>query len=33
LKVKTNLRFRLAPEAPGTLERYTLKAKRFKDLR
>jgi phenylacetate-CoA ligase len=33
LKVKTNLRFRLAPEAPGALERYTLKAKRFKDLR
>ena len=33
LKVKTNLRFRLAPEAPGALERYTLKATRFKDLR
>jgi phenylacetate-CoA ligase len=33
LKVKTNLRFRLAPEMPGALERYTLKAKRFKDLR
>jgi phenylacetate-CoA ligase len=33
LKVKTNLRFRLVPEARGTLERYTLKAKRFKDFR
>jgi phenylacetate-CoA ligase len=33
LKVKTNLRFRLIPEPPGTLERYTLKARRFKDLR
>ena len=33
LKVKTNLRFQLLPEKPGLLERYTLKAKRFKDLR
>lgn len=33
LKVKTNLRFQLLPEAPGILKRYTLKAKRFKDLR
>jgi phenylacetate-CoA ligase len=33
LKIKTNLRFRLVPEPQGTLERYTLKAKRFKDLR
>jgi phenylacetate-CoA ligase len=33
LKIKTNLRFRLAPEPPGTLTRYTLKARRFKDLR
>jgi phenylacetate-CoA ligase len=33
LKIKTNLRFRLAPEPQGTLERYTLKAKRFRDLR
>jgi phenylacetate-CoA ligase len=33
LKVKTNLRFRMLPEAPGRLQRYTLKAKRFKDLR
>jgi phenylacetate-CoA ligase len=33
LKVKTNLRFQLMPEQPGVLKRYTLKAKRFKDLR
>ena len=33
LKVKTNLRFNLQPVQEGELERYTLKAKRFKDLR
>ena len=33
LKVKTNLRFHLAPVAPGELPRYSLKAKRFRDLR
>lgn len=33
LKVKTNLRFRLQPVNYGALTRYTLKAKRFKDLR
>lgn len=33
LKIKTNLRFQLVYEPPGTLARYTLKAKRFKDLR
>jgi phenylacetate-CoA ligase len=33
LKVKTNLRFQLLPEQPGVLKRYTLKAKRFRDLR
>ena len=33
LKVKTNLRFQLLPEQPCVLKRYTLKAKRFKDLR
>ncbi|MEJ2639506.1 MAG: AMP-binding protein [Desulfosarcinaceae bacterium] len=33
LKIKTNLRFRLVYEPPGTLKRYTMKAKRFKDLR
>ncbi len=33
LKTRTNLRFQLVPEPPGTLKRYTLKAKRFKDLR
>jgi phenylacetate-CoA ligase len=33
LKVRTNLRFKLLPASPGTLERYSLKAKRFKDLR
>jgi phenylacetate-CoA ligase len=33
LKIKTNLRFLVAPVKPGTLPRYTLKSKRFKDLR
>ncbi len=33
LKVKTNLRFRPQPVNYGDLARYTLKAKRFKDLR
>ena len=33
LKVKTNLRFNVKSEKPGALPRYTLKAKRFKDLR
>ncbi len=33
LKTKTNLRFRIEQAAPGALPRYTLKAKRFKDLR
>lgn len=33
LKMKTNLRFRLQPVPPGQLPRYTLKSKRFKDLR
>jgi phenylacetate-CoA ligase len=33
LKVRTNLRFDLRPVAYGDLARYTLKAKRFKDLR
>jgi phenylacetate-CoA ligase len=33
LKIRTNLRFRIAEAPPGTLPRYTLKAKRFKDLR
>jgi phenylacetate-CoA ligase len=33
LKVKTNLRFNVKIEKPGELPRYTLKAKRFKDLR
>lgn len=33
LKIKTNLRFRLTPVKPGELPRYSLKAKRFKDLR
>ena len=33
LKVKTNLRFNLQPAKVGELARYTLKAKRFKDLR
>ena len=33
LKVKTNLRFHLIPMKPGELPHYSLKAKRFKDLR
>mgnify|MGYP003889849033 CR=1 FL=1 len=33
LKIKTNLRFTINPVSPGELPRYTLKAKRFKDLR
>ena len=33
LKVKTNLRFNIEFMKPGELPRYTLKAKRFKDLR
>jgi phenylacetate-CoA ligase len=33
LKMKTNLRFLIRPVKPGTLPRYTLKSKRFKDLR
>jgi phenylacetate-CoA ligase len=33
LKIKTNLRFVVMPVKPGTLRRYTLKSKRFKDLR
>ena len=33
LKAKTNLRFELEFCKPGKLPRYTLKAKRFKDLR
>ena len=33
LKAKTNLRFDLEWIKPGGLPRYTLKAKRFKDLR
>ena len=33
LKSKTNLRFRIEQAPPGALPRYTLKAKRFKDLR
>ena len=33
LKVKTNLRFSIEFTKPGELPRYTLKAKRFKDLR
>lgn len=33
LKIKTNLRFRIDLVAPGELPRYTLKSKRFKDLR
>jgi phenylacetate-CoA ligase len=33
LKTKTNLRFRIEMVAPGGLPRYTLKSKRFKDLR
>ncbi len=33
LKTKTNLRFNVVPVNPGKLPRYTLKSKRFKDLR
>ena len=33
LKIKTNLTFRLVPVKEGSLPRYDLKAKRFKDLR
>ncbi len=33
LKVRTNLRFNLQPVKYRDLPRYTLKAKRFKDLR
>ena len=33
LKMKTNLRFLVTLVRPGTLPRYTLKSKRFKDLR
>ncbi len=33
LKMKTNLRFNIKPTRPGELPRYTLKSKRFKDLR
>jgi phenylacetate-CoA ligase len=33
LKVRTNLRFNLQPVKYGDLPRYTLKAKRFKDIR
>ena len=33
LKVKTNLRFNIEIAKPGALPRYTLKARRFKDLR
>jgi len=33
LKVKTNLRFTITFAQPGELPRYTLKSKRFKDLR
>ena len=33
LKIKTNLSFHVIIEPPGSLPRYTLKAKRFKDLR
>lgn len=33
LKVKTNLRFQLLPAGTGELPRYSLKARRFKDLR
>jgi phenylacetate-CoA ligase len=33
LKIATNLSFHVAMEPPGSLPRYTLKAKRFKDLR
>jgi phenylacetate-CoA ligase len=33
LKTKTNLRFQIEMVPPGGLPRYTLKSKRFKDLR
>jgi phenylacetate-CoA ligase len=33
LKIATNLSFYVILEPPGSLPRYTLKAKRFKDLR
>jgi len=33
LKIATNLTFNIIMEPPGSLPRYTLKAKRFKDLR
>lgn len=33
LKMKTNLRFNIMAAKPGELPRYTLKSKRFKDLR
>jgi phenylacetate-CoA ligase len=33
LKIKTNLRFTITAAQPGELPRYTLKSKRFKDLR
>ena len=33
LKIKTNLRFNIDCVDTGVLERYTLKSKRFKDLR
>ncbi len=33
LKIKSNLRFLVRPVKPGELPRYTLKSKRFKDLR
>jgi len=33
LKIATNLSFNVIMEPPGSLPRYTLKAKRFKDLR
>jgi phenylacetate-CoA ligase len=33
LKIKTNLRFVIQPVSSGELPRYTLKSKRFKDLR
>ncbi len=33
LKIKTNLRFNIECVEMGELERYTLKSKRFKDLR
>jgi hypothetical protein len=33
LKIKTNLRFNINFALPGDLPRYTLKSRRFKDLR